>query len=224
MTTPVLYTAEYPRKATYAEAYPIDVEYDYDRYVSCPRCGRRVSGAYWLRPREVVLTKRNAPDFLYAYCDQVPFVISENALEKLRAGGLTGIAHAEEIELVRFQRKAKTETPIPKYYHIELARSRITVDHEASVIKYGKLHDEAICPLCRQVPATFNFIRSLSLHTEAYEGFDIFQIYELGDTVFLSQRFVDFCRENHLTNLHFVPAQKHGQELSSYFLDGNENA
>ena len=57
-----LFIAESPRKKIrFAEAYPIDVEYDYDRYSYCPHCKRRVTGAYWNRPREVVLTSRKVP-------------------------------------------------------------------------------------------------------------------------------------------------------------------
>ena len=53
------YIVDYPRKSEFAEAAIIDVTHDYTRFVSCPKCGARVSGAYWARPREVVLTKQN---------------------------------------------------------------------------------------------------------------------------------------------------------------------
>lgn len=220
-----LYIVDYPKKNDYAEAYPIPVEVDFDRMVHCPECGRWVSGGYWAQPREVVLTSRKIPDFLYAYCDHSPFLLTEHALEMIRQAGLTGIEKAEEIEQVRFQRKSKKETPIPHYFHIELVRSRITVDHEKSVIQYGTVSsDSGTCPLCRQVPKTMDFTRYLSFRMEAYEGYDIFHIYEMGNTVFLSQRFVDFCREAGLTNLHFTPARKYGRWAAEYFLDGNENA
>ena len=224
---PNLYIVDYPNRSDYAEAAVIKVEYDYDKCVHCPQCGDRVSGAYWKRPREVVLTKRNAPDFLYAYCDNVPFVISEKALEIIRQAGLTGIEKAEEIEFVRYQRNSKKEIPIPKYYHIELSRSRMTIDHTHSVISYGSPYgsakDAGGCSLCRQVPRTYDFFRSLAFHTDKYEGYDIFQTYEMCNTVFLSQRFVDVCKANDLTNLRFDPAQKHGQWTAAYFLDGNED-
>ena len=59
---------------------------------------------------------------------------------------------------------------------------------------------------------------------EAYEGYDIFQIYELGDQVFLSRRFVELCEEKGLTNLHCTIASRHGRWAAEYFLDGNEDA
>ena len=59
---------------------------------------------------------------------------------------------------------------------------------------------------------------------EDYEGYDIFHTYELGNAVLLSQRFVDFCIENDLTNLHCSIAEQYMQWASAYFLDGDEDA
>lgn len=221
-----LFIAESPRKMIeYAEAYPIDVEYDYERYIYCPHCNKRVTGAYWKRPREVVLTSRKVPDFLYACCDEAPFVISKDALDKIQAAGLKGILVAEEIEKVRFQRKSKYETPIPRYYHIELAYSRITIDHLKSKIIYGEPGGSyRFCPLCRGVPRTYNFFRYLELNMEGYEGYDIFHMYEMGGHVLFSKRFIDFYMESGLKGLCFVPAQKHFQWAAAYFLDGDEDA
>lgn len=218
-----LYMVDYPGKSEYAEAAILPVAYDYDRCVRCPVCGERVSGAYWLPPREVVLTRHKAPDFLYSYSDNTPFVVSERVVEAIRSTGLTGLLVAEEIETVRFQRKPKQEKYLPRYYHIEVARSRITIDHEHSVIKYGNRKDGPGCPLCRQIPATYDFTRKLAFKMEEYEGFDIFQIYEMGNQLFLSRRFMDVAGEWGLTNLHCAPAEKHDAQFWAYFIDGDEN-
>lgn len=223
---PELYIARYPWKTEYAEAaLTDDVKYDYDRVERCPLCGRRVSGAFWMQPRDVVLTNRRIPDFLYSYSSRAPFLISEHALTVIRKEGLTGIIDAQEIEHTRFQRKGKKEVYIPKYYYVELARSKMTINHEKSVIVYGNQESGSYaktCPLCRPVPGTYDFLRHLEFHTEQYEGYDIFFTYELCDTAFLSRRFVDICRENGLTNLHFRPAAKCGTREAKYFLDGIE--
>lgn len=211
-----LYIATYPKEAKYAEAFtPDNVEYDDNIAELCPLCGRRVSGSYWVRPREVVLTSRRVPDFLYCYGgSEAPFLISERALTVIRKERLVGIKDAQEIEYVRFQRKAKKEVPIPKYYSIELVRSKMTIDHKKSVIDYGDCREGGAysnaCPLCRPVPGTYDFLRHLEFHMEQYEGYDIFFTYELCATTFLSRRFVDVCRKNGLTNLHFTPAEKFG--------------
>lgn len=220
-----LYMVDYPRKNdVFASAAPIDVEYDYHRFVSCPSCGERVSGALWKTPREVVLTSHRVPDFLYNYCDNCAFLVSEEALKKITDAGLKGIVIAERIEKIKFQRKARLETPVPTFYHIELARSRITVNHEKSNIVYGIPSNKPICSLCNPTDLSYNFFRMLVLNTDEYEGYDIFQTYEMGDQIFLSQKFVNFCKEQHLTNLHYSNTEIHGRWATAYFLDGDENA
>ena len=220
-----LYIVDDRRQTEYAEgALSTTPQYDYDRFDSCPLCGERVSGAYWMPPREVILTKRKVPDFLYTLDSEAPFVISHKALTAIQNAGLTGIINVEEVEIVRFQRKSKKEDVIPRYYHIELARSRITINHEKSIISYGRSSRNHTCPLCRQVDATYDFTRHLAFNVDAYEGYDIFHIYELGGTTFVSQRFLDVCRENGLTNLQVTLAQNYGQEIAAYFLDGDEDA
>lgn len=209
-----LYIATYPMTTEYAEVAILDnQEIDDNIAELCPLCGNRVSGSYWMRPREVVLTSRRVPDFLYCYGgSKPPFLISERALTVIRQQGLTGIKDAQEIEYVRFQRKAKKEVPIPKYFYVELVRSKMTIDHEKSVIDYGHCQEgepySKACPLCRPMPGTYDDLRHVEFHTEQYEGYDIFFTYELGTTTFLSRRFVDACRENRLTNLHFESATK----------------
>lgn len=216
-----LYIVDYPNNNQYAAASPIPVEYDYEKIDCCPECGSRVSGGYWLRPREVVLNRHKAPDFLYAYCDNAPFVVTDRVLEGIRNAELTGLRNAEEIETVRFQRTPKNEIYLPKYYHIEVARSCITIDHEHSTIKYGNRKNGPGCPVCRQVPATYDFFRNLSLKMEKYEGYDIFQIYELCNQLFLSQRFIDMATSCCLTNLRCRPVQQYKSECWDYLFPEN---
>ncbi len=68
-----LYVAIYPMTGKYAEVAILDNEEIDDNVADlCPLCGRRVSGSYWMRPREVVLTSRRVPDFLYCYGGSKP--------------------------------------------------------------------------------------------------------------------------------------------------------
>ena len=103
----------------------------------------------------------------------------------------------------------------------------MTINHEKSGIAYGKCRKgdpySRACPLCHPVPGTYDFLRHLEFHTEQSEGYDIFFTSEMGGLALLSQRFVDVCRENGLTNLHFRPATNFLEKEARYFLDGIED-
>ena len=220
-----LYIVHYPYKPEYAEgASGVVRNLDYSRIDKCPKCGNYVSGALWVPPRQVILTSRKVPDFLYHYGAETFFLLSKNALEKIQQAGLRGITFAEKIDKVGFQRKSKKEFPIPEYYYFKLQRSRITIDHQKSHIKYGESYGgkKESCPLCRQVPGTYDWFFSLSFNMDAYEGYDIFQTYEMCSRVFLSQRFVDFYKESGLTNLHYLPVEEYNRERSEYMLYGKK--
>lgn len=220
-----LYIVDYPSKLEYAEEVPqMDKTYDFSKIEKCTECGSYVSGGFWLPPRQVVLSSRKVPDFLYTYGGNTPFLLSKNALMKIQQAGLRGITFAEKIDKVSFQRKSKTEMPIPEYYFFGLNRSRITINHQKSEIIYGKSCGwlKKSCPLCRQVLATYDWFFRLSFNMEAYEGYDIFYTYEMGGSVLLSQRFVDFYKESGLTNLHFLPVEEYHRERSEYLLYGKK--
>lgn len=184
----------------------------------CPRCGGGVSGLGWLRPRNIVLTNRRIPDFFYLWGANVPFLLSERALKVIQEAGLTGIRNVEPIDDARFLRKSKKEVPIPQYYHFELPFSRITMDQERSIIGYGPIvAEDRICPQCNPYGRSKNGYYGVSYHMENFEGYDIFHTFENCNTVFVSQRFVDVCRENGLTNLHICPIQDRGKESWKLF-------
>ena len=188
-------------------------EYDFSPREACPKCGKQLNSGYWLKPRHIVLTNRRVPDFFYVWGTSVDFLLSERALQVIREAGLTGIKNVEPIDSARFLRKAKKEVPIPQFYHFEVERSMIRLNHERSCISYGKtVHPERICSLCDPLGRTRDFYRGAVFHMEDYEGYDIFHTIENGDTLFVSHRFVDVCREAGLTNLRVCPVQNWGKK------------
>ena len=85
---PEFYIVMDPWKTEYATGeLPDNVVYDFDRMERCPLCGAPVSGGYWPQPREVALTNRRVPDFLYSYSYE-PFLISERALAVIQPSGM----------------------------------------------------------------------------------------------------------------------------------------
>lgn len=208
-----LFIVTYPQIAKYAETAPVltgnDASlYDFDQIERCPQCGQVISGARWIPPRKIVLTSRKVPDFLYTYGSSTPFLLSAKAFAEIRNAGLTGIKFAEPIDHARYLRKSKKEVAIPNYYYIEVEKSRITIDQDQSVTEYCESPTYTKCPLCCPVPGARMAVRNLHWNMEEFEHYDIFQTYEMRKTLFVSKRFVEFCKDKGLTNLHCCPSSE----------------
>ena len=200
-----LFICRYPKRAVYGEAYSVNATYDYDAADRCPRCGQKISGGKLQKPRIVELAGNKVADIVYGYCFGMPFAVSERFVELYRASDLKGIKSFTPLDEVRFRRKAMKDAPKPTLYTVELERSCITVDHVNSLIVYGSGKYGEYCPLCRPFPKTQNFYKRIRMKMEGFENYDIFWTYEQGGTTFMTSRFIDFCKKNRLTNLHYQP-------------------
>lgn len=216
-----LFTDKYKwfdNNAQYAEHYisktidGYEASFDYNNYTSCPKCGARVSGAYWMKPRILYITRHTPPDFLYTVWGDASFVVSENAYRKIVESGIAGIKNAEKIDNVIFWKKPKEDYHIQDYYYIWLHSSQITIDYQNSDITRMGGNDSGVCSLCNQVPGPIMSVKKLAFNMDLYEGYDIFHTYELGGYCFYSKRFVDFCKREHLTNLQCVPLYEYRYE------------
>ncbi len=201
----IIYNVIYPKNAKFAEAEAINPEYNYRKFDKCPSCGRRVSGCKWMGKKEIKLSKKNLPDFLYIYGGaDTPFLVSKRALDVLRENEVSGILKAEPLDVVRL----KKEVLDVKYYTLNLQREPYPIDHQRSKIVYGdNLH--ARCSVCDPIGRTKDIIVELYFKSDVTVSYDIFKIYDLGDSVFLSERFTDVCRKNGLTGLCYVDMKEH---------------
>ena len=208
-----LFICCYPNRAVYGEAYSVNATYDYDAADRCPQCGQKISGGKMQPPRVVELAGNKVADIVYGYCFEGPFAVSERFVELYQTSDLKGIKSFSPLDEVRFRRKAMRDAPKPTLYTIELERSCITVDHANSLIVYGGKYGE-YCPLCRPFPKTKDFIKRLRMKMEEFENYDIFWTYEQGEITFLTSRFIDFCKKNRLTNLHYQPLSEYASCFS----------
>lgn len=209
-----MYTLGLPMNSKYAEdiCELHHIHYDFSLIERCPICGTPVSGGKWVEPKKVVLSGKKAPDFLLCIPPDVHYLLSERAMEAVRSYGITGIIKAEKIQDVAYKRHGTLKAP--DYYQLTIERSRVTINHQVSIIQYMMSHSTRTCPLCRQVPALYDSIGKLQLNLEQYEGYDIFHIYELGNCVFLSQKFVDMCKQEKLTGFWYNTLDNHEKNLT----------
>lgn len=196
----IIYNVIYPSNAKFAVAEAVDPQYNYGKFDSCPSCGGRVSGCYWVEKREIMLNKNKLPDFLYIYGGaNIPFLVSERALAVLKENEISGILKFEPVDAVRL----KKEVLDVKYYILTLKRELYPINHERSKIVYGD-NPHARCRVCNPIGRTKDIIAELYFKSDVTVTQDIFKIYDLGDSVFLSERFTDVCLKNGLTGLYYV--------------------
>lgn len=202
------YEVRLPGNGKYAESFGVNPEYDFTPRALCPVCGQNLSPGYWIHPRQLSLTKRKTPDILACYSAESLFLFSERAIQAMQKHGITGITKIEKTDSVVFQRKSSDPTPPPDYYDLLFVRSRVTINHQESKIKY--LHnyvDKPICPVCCPVGRLSHEYYELVYNMEEYEGYDIFHTWERGGTVFVSQKFLDMWKEEKLTGLWYSTAE-----------------
>ena len=196
-----IYIAIEPEKQKYTEGLAEDVEYDESQTPRCPKCHAPIAGMKWVGDKKVSITKKPLPDFLYIYGGAaLPFLVSEKAMNCLLENGITGIEKYEPINSFFIKKAEKTLN----YYDLSITRLDLPIDHEKSQINYGTVHPEQICELCNPKGCTKDFIFSLHLKNESAPECDIFHIYEMGSTAFLSERFIKVVEDNKLTGLSYV--------------------
>lgn len=201
-----VYIVVYPPTSKFSEAEAINPKYDSTQTEICTVCGRGLSGSEWIGEKSIKLNKKNIPDFLYLYGgSNLPFIVSEKAYSVLIDNDIKGIIKADKIDNIFFKGNKLNES----FYQIYIARSLCAIDHKQSKIVYGKEYPEKKCRLCNPTGKTKDFIFGLYFDSNAKVVNDIFNIYEMGNTVFISERFIKVCKDNNLTGLFFEHINKY---------------
>ena len=160
----------------------------------CPKCGEAVGKLDWFEPRKIKLSKPKYGDFVYG----VRLLVSENFKNAYEKSNLKGIKEFLPVNVVKVNRLGKKPLPEMRYYTINLMYSFATIDLDKSKI-YGKPMGR-YCELCKRTGIWINEIDGLYIDDSNWKGEDIFHIYEMGSTIFISQKFVDFCLDNNFSN------------------------
>lgn len=195
-----IYIVTTPRKAKYAEAIPIRPKYDDVNIAHCPECGACLQLSKWIGEKTIRINKKDIPDFMYIYGGaNNQFIISEKAYRVFMDNQVTGVIGVEKINKILY----KKETVAQTFYEVLLERRLYPIDHNRSRIIYGKEHPEKKCRVCNPLGRTRNVICGLYFKPNIKIDLDMFQIYEMTSSVFISERFVRIFEENNLTGLHY---------------------
>ena len=187
----------------WCDAYAVDEKMgDCER---CPICGRAVSMLKWLEPRKIRLTNSKYPDRLTAWLPQ-SIVVSERVVQAYEQEGLRGVKNFTPVEVVKVSRMGKNSPPPPRYFSVNVDFTLDVRRDEANTIIIGDKHDWS-CELCHPKGTTCSQLLRLSLHTENWQGEDIFKVYAVG--VIYSQRFYDVIKERGFTNFNLIPVEEY---------------
>ena len=182
----------------YAEGNIVDTEFKYEKStLQCPSCGRHMSYQIYEHPIHLKLSNPRFPDRVH---QMAAFVVSERFVELYQRSHLKGLGGFVEIDKITVLRNKINAVP-PKYYiTYPLVDPMLHIDRKQSSFEYLKIKEPKLCNVCDLPGGTWHTIHHIQFQEEIGNEYDVFRVMEMNNTIFYSQKFVDFIRENQLTN------------------------
>lgn len=170
----------------------------------CPSCGSIAGALSWQPPRRAVVVRYGKDFGDVAYGDAEELLISARFRLAWEGAGLQGISEFAELEEVRFRPRPKS--PLQYCYCRVAQRGRVQVLQGATRPDSGATGDP--CGLCGNGRGILDAVGAFEIDNGSWDGSDIFVPWNLGSVV-VTQPFVDWASENHLTNVHPIAAEDH---------------
>lgn len=168
----------------------------------CDACGSSISMRKWLPPLTVKLSTPSYGDFVFGTF--TTFLVSERFIDEYKKSNLTGIKEFESVEVLKVNRKHKSNNAPPKYYYVLIERSKAKIDEKLSnIVRDGDIN----CDFCR-VGGVIKTLDGIVFERNTWSGEDIFFPIGLAGTIVVSEKFVDFTKEHHFSNINFTPAEE----------------
>lgn len=188
---PDLFGAEW----AYGEVYSQCIRYDPSvRPVTCPLCGRDIEGSRWVGEYNVMVSRKKLGDVIYGVPDLL--LVSERFVALCKQNHIRGITQFTEVSL--FYRGKKLDT---RYF-------QATIGYSMKKLAFAKeqnrkrMSDKSL-PKCSLCMKSGNGAKDdwKQRYCTGEPDADIFKIYEKKGRFFCDQVFVDFCKENKITNI-----------------------
>lgn len=209
---PKIFISIYPKKVKYAEANVIEPEY-IGLSERCPLCKNAISASTVKHPVRVQITSKKTPDCLYAYGLNVPFLLSARCINVMEKAAISGLVGVEPVDQIIYRQEQIQSC----YYIPKIKRINLPIDKENSNIVYGDIDTNSACPLCNPVGKTVDFVFGLHFDLTKYDGTDIFKIFEFGDTVFFSEKFVSLIKNEALSNFIYEDTRYYDSNLKNIY-------
>jgi hypothetical protein len=143
-------------------------------------------------------------------------LVSERFADLYKSQGLSGLEGFHKVKIVKVKRRGDSrlrDSP-PKYFCVEVKRSRAAIDIAASGLV---LEAPPTCDECRSglVMRTVGVV----LEKGTWSGEDIFIARGLGGTILASERFKAFFDKYHVNNGVLVDARKYSFDFYPWLKD-----
>lgn len=175
---------------------------------TCPGCGGFIGSLQWLPPYrgELECWGVEYADVIYGSGDC--FLVTERFRAVYEKSGLRGLSGFDPVVIRRVIRRGKVKGEIPKYYRVEVCRSRAAVDWHQS----GAVWDVfPTCDECRVNGRGLRRSERIVLEAGSWSGEDVFM--PRGATYLVTARFRDVCLSHDINHVTFVPIEQYWQDI-----------
>ena len=162
----------------------------------CPKCGSAIGKLRCAEPIKVILSKPKYGDFVYG----LELLVSDKFKNAYENDNIKGITKFKHVDVIKIRYLGKKSLLPPPYYAIEVVYRYARIDLQKSNIKGSEISSR-YCDLCYPFRFSWDEINSIYIDDTNWAGEDIFHMHEMGSAIYLSQKFVNFCKKNELTNL-----------------------
>lgn len=170
-----------------------------DEYRVCPACGRAISNYFLNTPTAGKLTNRHFPDVIF--CGGDDLIVSEIFAREFVNRQLNGILSFDKIQI------RGRNTPGFDYYNTRIAYSDIRWDFNDKTKHKVSTHSD-----CAKCGTIIEQAHGIVFDATSWDGLDIFQIYNLPHSYWVSERMATLIKECKFKNVLFSPS-------SSFFID-----
>jgi hypothetical protein len=131
-------------------------------------------------------------------------LVSERFASLWKEAGLVGLDGFDPVEIVKVVRRARLKDDPPRYFRVDVVRSRAAIDDAASALER---EGESVCPDCR-LGGIIHRARRIVLEPSPLPVEDVFVARGLPGTILASERFRAFCISQNILNAVLIPASE----------------
>ena len=192
-----------------------DTEYDFvdgskhDNADKCPACKEYIGLMKHLPPYCVELETWDSGYGDLAFSIGDSFLVSERFKVLWHEQGLAGLDGFHPVEIVKVKRHKRFQDDPPEYFLVNVCRSKVTIDQEASGFEW---ETPPTCPVCRQGRIIKRW-KQIVLESDTWSRENVFLPRGLAGIFMADQRFKEFVEQFRITNCYLISAEEYTNDF-----------